>query len=146
MGNHIEKVYFSEEDIDQMTSELIAKIQASGEHFSLVIGIKNGGIPISTKISQALGVGHATVRISHYEGTQFRDRPLIEEPEHCHMPGHILVVDDLVDTGVTISTFHHYFGGNSMVAVLFWNKAAEQRPDFYVKEKPNAWVVFPWEV
>ena len=139
------KVYYSEEQINQMIDELIDLIRASGERFTQVIGIKNGGVPVSTRIAKALGLAHTTVRISHYVGDQLRRVPLVETDDHCHMPGHILIVDDLVDTGATINTFHHHFG-NGMVAVLFWNADAEPRPDFYVKEKPDAWVVFPWEV
>ena len=137
------KVYYSEDQINQMIDELIEKIQSSGECFTQVIGIKNGGIPISTRIAQILNVAHTPVRISHYVGDTKRQSPVVHTADIPN--GHVLVVDDLVDTGATMSTFYHYFGNHGMIAVLFWNTRAQPKPDFYVQEKPDAWIVFPWE-
>jgi len=61
--------------------------------------------------------------------------------------GPVLIIDDLIDSGETIQTLKTICGfreNKDAVAVLFWHKSAP-KPDFYVKTKPNAWVVFYWE-
>lgn len=137
------KVYLSNNDFYTMILNLVRKIIDSKRNFTRVVGIANGGLPVSTCIAEALDLPHESVRISHYDGSVLRDMPIIEG--QLTQPTSNLIVDDLIDGGLTYRTFVEHFGleGNAM-AVLFWNTEGP-KPDFYAAEKPAGWVVFPYE-
>lgn len=136
--------YLTQFDIDGMIRDLTYQVKSSGRRFTRVVGIANGGLPVSRPLAKALGLPHESVRISHYDGSVLRDTPIIEGD--LSQPTGNLIVDDLIDKGWTINAFDKHFGrrGNA-VAVLLWNPHGPE-PDFYVDEKPDAWIVFPWEV
>lgn len=145
--NTLETKLYSQQEIDKMIRVLIRKIKKSKEQYSYVVGICNGGINISKPLADALKLPHKSVTISCYEGMKKLDDIKIDEGDFDWEPNG-LIVDDLIDTGATITAFKRYFG-EGHVAVLFWRKDAKyyvRRPEFYVEEKPNKWVVFPWEM
>lgn len=138
------QVYLTQLDIDDMIEDLVHQVQFDARHFTRVVGIANGGLPVSKSLAEALGLPHESVRISHYDGKVLRDIPIIEG--QLSQPTGNLIVDDLIDEGWTFNTFDKHFGlvGNA-IAVLLWNPAGP-KPDFYVEEKPDSWIYFPWEV
>jgi hypoxanthine phosphoribosyltransferase len=111
---------------------------------SRIVGIANGGLNISLPIARILGKPHEYVRISRYDGQAMRPEPLIYGS--LSQPTNNLIIDDLVDGGHTFKLFDQHFGlvGNT-TAVLFWNTQAVFQPDYYVAEKPESWIQFPWE-
>jgi len=149
------KIYYTQPEIDELISELIKKIEANHHatwppRFSVVVGIENGGVHISKKVADALELEHKTVKISHYRGDKFGPIPIVETNFfHCDLHNRgVLVVDDLVDSGYTIAAFEKYcgiLGLEDAVAVLFKKPTSIYTPEFYVREE-TAWVVFPWEV
>lgn len=53
-----------------------------------------------------------------------------------------LLVDDIADSGKTLEEVcAHYY----KTATIFWHKDSIFTPDFWVYEKLEDWVVFPWE-
>ena len=136
-------VYLTPLDIGWMIRDLTHQILDSKQRFRQVVGIANGGLPVSRPLAAALGLPHTSVRISHYDGGFRRGSPIVEG--ELIPPTNNLIVDELIDGGWTYNTFDEHFGleGNAM-AVLLWNPNGP-KPDFYVEEKPNAWVIFPWE-
>jgi hypoxanthine phosphoribosyltransferase len=136
-------VYLTHSDIADMIGNLTRQILDSKRRFHQVVGIANGGLPVSRPLAAALALPHTSVRISHYNKDLPRDTPIVKGK--LIQPTNNLIVDELIDRGWTYNTFDEHFGleGNAM-AVLLWNPNGP-KPDFYVAEKPNAWVVFPWE-
>jgi hypoxanthine phosphoribosyltransferase len=133
-----------------MIDRLIEDIKLSRRSWSVVVGIADGGLYASRKISRALNIEHVECDISWYDGDQKRDTPIVQP---CHellgIHGPRLIVDDLTDTGGTIQSFKkvHGFSFSDDVCVLFHNtKINDHPPRFYAAVKPDAWVVFPWEV
>jgi hypoxanthine phosphoribosyltransferase len=140
----MDKIYYTEYSINEMISLLVCKVFKSQRKFQGVVGIANGGLNISTKVAASLELPHSSVHISFYDGTVKRKEPkitLTDKPTK-----NVLIVDDLIDEGNTLKAFDEVYGleGNA-VAVLFWNKNSLFVPDFYISEKPNAWIIFPWE-
>lgn len=136
------KIHLSQPEIDAMIRELAWQVQISGYRLAQVVGIANGGLPVSEPLADLLGLPHESIRISHYDGQILRTTPIIEG---ClSYPIHNLIVDDLIDEGWTHNTFAKHFGfdGNKM-ATLFWNVNGPE-PEFWVEKKPAAWLVFPW--
>lgn len=135
-------IIYSKSVIDRMVFDLIMQIRVSQQKFSSVVGIANGGLYISKCVAQHLFLRHSMIRISYYDSKHHtRPRPLIDCPVIKH---NSLIVDDLVDSGKTLKTFRDIYGHSHKFAVLFSNSGV-QIPDFYVKTKPNNWIVFPWE-
>ncbi len=137
------KIYLPQLIVNSMIQELAWRVQANSyRKFSRVVGIANGGLPISERLATLLELPHESVRISHYDGDVLRETPIIEG--QLTQPAGNLIVDDLIDGGWTYNTFAEHYGleGNAF-AVLFWDTEGP-RPDFYVAEKPEDWLVFPW--
>lgn len=127
-----------QEEIDQLIENLIEQIRNSGKQYDYVVGIREGGINVSLPISERLNLPHKTVKISFYDKNGG-----IDSDGFVFAPNGLLV-DDLVDGGKTILTFYDKFGKLD-TAVLFWKRGAI-KPEYYGQEKPEGWLVFPWEL
>ena len=141
------KIYFYQSEIDEMIVVLIDQIKDSGRSFRGVIGIANGGLHISRKVAAALNVEHQEIGISCYDGEKKQTSPIVTFPTCQNPVANQLVVDDLIDTGDTMRFFSNLYNlqDDSAIAVLFWKQGSFRKPDFYVREKPPEWIVFPWE-
>ena len=53
-----------------------------------------------------------------------------------------LVVDDIVDTGFTMS---HYISKGNFTLALFCKKDGRLKPNIWLRKKYDKWVRFPWE-
>jgi hypoxanthine phosphoribosyltransferase len=130
-----------------MIDLLAEKIRKTGKRYEYVVGILDGGGHVAPHIADNLGLPYKTVKISYYDGQTLMPDAKIEEHDFDWEPNG-LIVDDLIDSGATISLFKQHFG-EGHVAVLFWNPMAKKyirRPEYFVKFKPKQWIVFPWEV
>lgn len=124
--------------VDLMIERLAQLIQP--RKYTYVVGIANGGLNVSVKLAKKLGLPHASIRISHYQGHTVRQVPIIEG----QLPvGSCLIVDDLIDDGFTMKTCEQHFGKHD-TAVLLW-KVGSYKPTYYAAEKPQEWIKFPWE-
>lgn len=136
-------MYISQSKIDVAIDNLAHQINQSGKSYKYVVGIRNGGVHISEPIAKALGLPHKTVGISYYGNSKVAGDAVISKDFQWEPDG--LLVDDLIDTGKTVDCFKDIFGQID-VAVLFWDTNYKQEPEYYVWEKPDAWVVFSWEL
>lgn len=132
----------------KMASSLAKTIARSGYKFDLVIGIARGGIPVAMVISDTLGVWIEMINVKSYTGIKKRTKPEILTTINSNIKGkNILVVDDLVEHGATMSLMVRYFRKKKpkmiKTAVLFTKPWSKFKPDYYVKTV-NKWVVFPW--
>jgi len=142
------KVYCTSTEIHEMLDVLYRKIRDKGTQFTKVVGIANGGLNISIPLAKMLNLPHEQLRISYYEGDF-----IFEMQDYNHNKDDtILLVDDLIDSGKTVNYFNNKFnmcqGKNLFVACLFYNAYNDnfQYANFYACEKPDAWIIFPWEI
>lgn len=143
------EVFYNDQQINDLLEELISQIKGSGRQFTAVVGIREGGVNLSKKVAKALNLPHYSVRISHYDDTEFRPTPLVEASGfHVSIFEACLIIDDLVDGGSTITTFKKWFGlrEQDAVAVLFWKPNKVYKPDFFTRLKGEAWIKFPWGI
>ena len=84
-----------------------------------IYGVPRGGLPLAVILSHHL------------------DLPLL-----VHPTPESLVVDDISDTGITLSTIKH-----KTIATIFSTPWTTIEPNFYmdIKKDKDCWVVFPWE-
>lgn len=104
--------------------EVYKYISALEEHLpstvSGVYGIPRGGNVLATMISYYYGF------------------PLLQAPcKDC------IVVDDISDTGETLL---HYKAKGYFITTMFYHKQSKVVPDFWLFEKTDEWIVYPWEM
>lgn len=62
-------------------------------------------------------------------------------PMLLHPQKECLIIDDIADTGETLKRY----SGKCFIATMFYNKECSYVPNFWIYEKDNKWIVFPWE-
>ena len=120
------KEYVSWEDVTtfvQKVWELCTTINVSG-----VYGVPRGGLVLAVLISHALNI------------------PLLAAPcENC------IIVDDICDSGETLLHYYKNSSGDGkknyyLVTMYYKENDLGVKPDFYIKNKEEKWIVFPWEL
>lgn len=107
--------------------------------FDYIVAPPRGALPIATHLSHHLDVKNIYLYAL--------DTLMIKSKSH------ILLVDDIADTGVTLAKYAHQVQlydaekrkHKITTATLFYKPHSEFKPDYYVDETNN-WIVFPWEV
>tara|TARA_Y100001938_G_C7972812_1_gene370205 strand:- start:441 stop:839 length:399 start_codon:yes stop_codon:yes gene_type:complete len=119
------KEFYTWEDIENLVSVLCHKLKDVS--FDSIYGVSRGGLIPAVMISHRLGVPLRTSLESAY----------IEK---------VLVVDDIADTGRTLEQLKRLeVFKNSMFATLDYHRQSVVEPDFWVNEKGDKWIVYPWE-
>jgi hypoxanthine phosphoribosyltransferase len=93
------------------------------EQLKYIYPIPRGGYPIGVHLSHNLHL------------------PLIVTHPAYHKKEHILVVDDIADTGITLEKFAPMAAAT---ATLYYKKRSTIKPTFFVMET-DKWIIFPWE-
>ncbi len=70
---------------------------------------------------------------------KFEGLPIIVDREPVGYKNY-LIIDDLVDTGKTLKNVE------GKIAVLYWKPKSIVTPDFYVRQYPDKWISFPYEI
>lgn len=126
------KEYVSWEDVDRFitsVSNRVNSLEFSGAELDGVYGLPRGGLVFAVMLSHRL------------------DLPLLLAPTNRS-----LIVDDICDSGESLV---HYVNNSSsedkhkqrpLVCTMYYKEnALNVVPDYYMKEKSNKWIVFPWE-
>jgi GTP cyclohydrolase I len=95
---------------------LASNICSKKEKYSSLYPIMKNGLPVAERLSTILNL------------------PIVYEIEKQS-----LIIDDLIDSGKTLSNFI-----NNDKAVLFVKNNNEDKINYYV-ERYNGWIIFPWE-
>ena len=120
-----------------------------------VIGLARGGLIPATIISYKLNVPLLSYAISSYKDTTKTNKFEINQFIHFDdlkskdIDPHVLVVDDICDTGDTMQYIHKKIalaGIKAKYATLFTKKKHRKFLDQYgVVVSKNTWIEFPWE-
>ena len=119
-----EKIHVSWKDMENFVNGLIQEMENQNFKPTGVYGIPRGGLILATLISYKL------------------DIPLLlNASKGC------LVIDDIADSGRTLlhftendTQFNKYF-----IATMYYHKRSIVKPDYYMFEKTDKWLIFPWE-
>jgi hypoxanthine phosphoribosyltransferase len=142
--------YISWPEYGNLALALAEKVRAKGKKYDLVVGIARGGIPVAMVISDHLNVKVDFVNVKSYSDIGKRAPPKILSTLTEGTQGKdILLVDDLVDQGDTLTLMKGYLTEQKPktleTAVLFKKPWSKTQPDFFLEEV-SEWVVFPFEL
>lgn len=157
-----EKVYLSADALLRDSWRLAAKVRASGWRPDAVVALWRGGALPGVAVHEFLkatgwGARHMPLKCGSYvamgESAGVVQFSLLDETLASLGPGaRALVVDDVFDSGRTIEAVAARMaeaGVEARFACVYWKRACNltrMRPDYFVKELGDEWIVFPHEM
>lgn len=149
----MEKVYLSWYDISRLVDRIVPQVTG---RFDALIAITRGGIIPAGLLSERLRIPQVFVAsvFFFHEDEEALDWPIFLQfpDDNLLHDNRILVVDDIWDTGVTITNVSERIlqaGGKPVTLVLHYRPSSstvspELSPDIYGEQTEN-YIVYPWE-
>lgn len=150
-------LWVSWEQYHRFVEKLVLNVHASGWKFDQVLCLARGGLRPGDVFSRIFDVPLAILSTSSYREEAGTVRSDLDIAKHITMSrgaltGKILLVDDLVDSGVTLDKVQwHLREGFASVtevksAVIWWKDCSLIKPDFFVDHLlTNPWIHQPFE-
>ncbi|MEM7713234.1 MAG: phosphoribosyltransferase [Cyanobacteria bacterium P01_A01_bin.68] len=151
-------LYVSWSDYHHKIEQLAAQIYQSGWEFNQIVCLARGGLRVGDILSRIYEQPLAILATSSYSGTGKQERGELTFSQHITMTSEalgsrILLVDDLVDSGVTLQETIPWLKKNSdtnieeIRSAVIWYKACSViTPDYYADYLPdNPWIHQPFE-
>jgi uncharacterized protein len=146
-------LYVSWEEYHASIEKLAVQIYQSQWEFDQILCLARGGLRIGDMLSRIYNKPLAILSTSSYGGKDFQERGKLTIASNITMTTstlgkRILLVDDLVDSGVTLMRIlewlqqHEEFAITEVRSAVLWFKACSvAKPDYYV----NFWIHQPFE-
>ncbi|MFM5981737.1 MAG: phosphoribosyltransferase [Sphaerospermopsis kisseleviana] len=152
-------LYVSWSDYHHKIEQLAVKIYQSGWQFNQIVCLARGGLRVGDILSRIYDLPLAILSTSSYNGAGKQERGGLIVSPHLTMTterlgSRILLVDDLVDSGITLKETISWLKEYSQVAIeeirtaVIWYKACSVIvPDYYADYLPdNPWIHQPFEM
>jgi hypoxanthine phosphoribosyltransferase len=159
-----------EEHQEEKMKEFLTNAQMNGYYADLVREMANVKYRPSVIVAPLRGGADIGLKLSHYfscpletivwqtrDGEE-RDTTSLRNILSLYSKGNILIVDDICDTGKTLSEIEsvidqwcaeYTFWGEIDTAVALFKESSEFVPNWYSRsiyeDEENTWFVFPWE-
>lgn len=138
----------------QLGCAALASQASAHAPFEAIIGLSRGGLVPGVIMSHMMNIPLISVDYSSTAGKgDNRDKTnvLPDLPEDV---GHVLVVDDISDSGLTLCEVFDYYmrrvGDRISMdsATLYYKEGSSHVPDFVWQTIPKdaPWIIFPWEM
>lgn len=144
--------HLSWERLDALCIALYQRIRADGFEPDIIVAIARGGLVPGVRLSHLFGVEAfeiATIKKNlTSERYSARGRAVVKAVSQRMREGRVLVVDDIVGSGDTLSVACKALGTpfeRLRTAALFVNVSCDAPPNYFEKHVDD-WVVFPWEM
>lgn len=149
----MEREYLSWNDIRRLIDRIVPQVTG---HFDALIAITRGGIVPGGLLGERLRIPQVYIASVYFFQDEERalDWPIfLQFPEDSLLhEKRILVVDDIWDTGVTITNVRERIlqaGGEAITLVLHYRPssskvAPDHFPDVFA-EQTESYIVYPWE-
>tara|TARA_A100001515_G_scaffold67930_1_gene54043 strand:+ start:882 stop:1286 length:405 start_codon:yes stop_codon:yes gene_type:complete len=118
------KTYISWDEFDNLVDELADMIPEGV--YEGVYAVPRGGLITGVMLSHKLDLPFID-RLQSYYGKKF------------------LIVDDIADTGETLNRFKAEIYDYADIATIHYHKQSIVEPAYWVQEKGDKWIVYPWE-
>jgi len=150
--------YVTWDDYHQTIEKLAIKIYQSDWKFNQLVCLAKGGLRVGDILSRIFDIPLAILATSSYGGTNNQVRGSLTISRDLTMTtanlgSHVLVVDDLVDSGVTLKKSlvwldrqYGFYIEDIRTAVLWYKDCSVIAPDYYVTYfSDNPWIHQPFE-
>ena len=153
-GGHL---WVSWDEYHQAIESLVRIVHQSGWQFDQALCLARGGLRPGDVFSRLFKVPLAILSTSSYReaaGTRRGELDISNSITSTAGPlaGRILLIDDLVDSGITLQRVQehlqqHFPQVTEVRSAVIWYKASSvMRPDFYLEYLPdNPWIHQPFE-
>jgi uncharacterized protein len=150
-------LWVSWDDYHQLIEQLALQIHESSWHFDVILCLARGGLRVGDVLSRIYDKPLAILSTSSYREAGGTQQGELDISKYITMTkgefgGNVLLVDDLVDSGLTLERVgvhlkQHYPTVQTVKSAVIWYKACSQiKPDFYVQYLPtNPWIHQPFE-
>lgn len=150
-------LWVSWEDYHHAIEQLALKVHESGWTFDYVLCLARGGLRPGDLFSRIFEVPLAILSTSSYREEAGKIQGQLDIAKHVSvshgtLEGRVLLIDDLVDSGVTLKRVQQNLKDNfprvnEVKSAVIWYKACSVAvPDFYVDYLPtNPWIHQPFE-
>ncbi|MFM7887419.1 MAG: phosphoribosyltransferase [Pseudanabaena sp.] len=151
-------LYVSWEEYHAKIEELAAQIYQSQWEFDQILCLARGGLRIGDILSRIFDKPLAILSTSSYGGKNFQERGDLKIAHSITMTTdtlgkRLLLVDDLVDSGVTLAQIlewlkaHEEFAITEVRSAVLWFKACSiAKPDYYIDFlADNPWIHQPFD-
>jgi hypoxanthine phosphoribosyltransferase len=150
-------LYVSWSDYHKTIERLAAQVHASGWGFNQIVCIARGGLRVGDTLSRIFDLPLAIISTQSYGGEGGTERGELKIAEHMTMTtpslgDRVLLVDDLVDSGVTLEIvrrhlLEQYAVIKDLRTAVLWRKASSRfTPDYQVEFlAENPWIHQPFE-
>jgi len=154
----VKDLYVDWDEYHRQIERLSLAIHESGWHFDSLLCLARGGLRVGDVISRIYDMPLAILAASSYREAAGKSQGVLDIGEYITMTqselsGHLLLVDDLVDSGVTLNRVvvhlrQRYSAMTELRSAVIWYKACSSFvPDYYVEYLPtNPWIHQPFEV
>ncbi len=145
-------------DYHQKIEQLAVQIYESGWEFNQIVCLARGGLRVGDMLSRIYNQPLAILATSSYSGAGKQERGKLTFAHHLtmtteHLGSQILLVDDLVDSGVTLQKtipwlheYSHIPIQEIRTAVIWYKACSVFTPDYHVDYLPdNPWIHQPFE-
>ncbi len=142
-------LHISWEQFHRDCALLAENIRASGRAYDKLLCVTRGGVFVGGLLGHMLRMRNiTTIALKLYEFDQ--QGQVVEQLSAPDLPlpgSRVLVVDDMLDSGRTLSYIVNKWGGEYTldIAVLYDKGNGALRPSFTARSIPDEWVSFPWE-
>ncbi|HEY9459819.1 MAG TPA: phosphoribosyltransferase family protein [Paralcaligenes sp.] len=149
--------WISWEQYHALIERLALTIHESGWKFDKLVCLARGGVRVGDVLSRIFDLPLGILSTSSYReaaGTQQGQLDIAQfiTITRGTLDGRVLLVDDMVDTGLTFSRVREHlltqFPAITELrsAVLWWKGHAQAAPDYFVEKLPtNPWIHQPFE-
>ena len=132
-----------------LTQKLAATILSYSPQVNQIVAISRGGLTLGHFFADLLRIPIATFAIQSYADVTRQGEMKITEPLSIEIKGkHVLLVDDVSDTGKTLIRAQKYLSrfkpASITIATMFFKPISIKRPDYFAKTT-SAWIIFPYE-
>lgn len=150
-------LWVSWDDYNRSIEKLALKVYESGWQFDQVLCLARGGLRPGDVFSRIFDVPLAILSTSSYREAAGTIRSSLDIAKYItitkgSLSGRVLLVDDLVDSGVTLQKVQmhlkeHYPAVTDIKsAVLWWKACSIVEPDYHLDYLPtNPWIHQPFE-
>ncbi|AIL32653.1 phosphoribosyltransferase [Basilea psittacipulmonis] len=150
-------LWISWEEYNRLVEKLALAVYHSSWKFDKILCLARGGVRVGDVLSRIFDVPLGILATSSYReaaGTQQGSLDIAKfiTITQGELEGKVLLVDDMVDTGLTFNRVHEHLLRQYpaiteiRTAVLWWKGHSKATPDYYVDKLPhNPWIHQPFE-